>query len=73
MEVAVDPRQDREQADLPGQLRMLTPTLPTELREPRRSPKVDHFCSDRVDHVENTRCHVARHGERRFITPAAGA
>ena len=40
---------------------------------PRRSPKVDHFCSDRVDHVENTRCHVARHGERRFITPAAGA
>ena len=33
MAVAVDPREDRQQADLPGQLRMLTPTLPTELRE----------------------------------------
>ena len=39
---------------------------------PRRSPK-DHFCSDQVDHVENTHCHVARHGERWFLTPAAGS
>jgi len=43
------------------------------LAKPRRSPEVDHFCSDQVDHVENTHCLVARHGERWFITPAAGS
>jgi hypothetical protein len=55
-------------------------TLGIEAREiaeqegaPRRSPKVDHFCSDKVDHVENTHCHGARHGERWFIPSAAGS
>ena len=40
---------------------------------PRRSPEVDHFCSNTVDHIEYTRCHVARRRESQFIIRAPGA
>ena len=39
---------------------------------PRRSREVAHFCSDRVDHKENTSSHVARAPSKRFIIHAVG-
>ena len=33
----------------------------------------DHFCSNKVDHIENTGCHVGRHRQSRFIIRAASA
>ena len=41
--------------------------------DPRRSLEVHHFCSNKVEHIEYTRCHVARRRESQCIIRAPGA